>query len=102
MPYPRYSDSAASGGGSYGGDGYGRRDAYGGQGGQVSKWVFTRILYHFKLKSICTLFFLRPFILAESMADWWCLGIAAHAGTEPAEGRRLHAGREPPWLAPRW
>ena len=43
MPYPRYSDSAASGGGSYGGDGYGRRDAYGGQGGQVSKWVFTWI-----------------------------------------------------------
>ena len=39
MPYPRYSDSAASGGGGYGGDGYGRRDAYGGQGGQVRNWA---------------------------------------------------------------
>ena len=44
MPYPRYSDSAASGGGSYGGDGYGRRDAYGGQGGQVRNWLSRTIV----------------------------------------------------------
>ena len=40
------------------------------------------------------------FVSAEPVADSGSRGAAAHAGTEPAEGRRIHAGREPSRIPP--